>query len=458
VSLTKSNLMRDYWPRGLMVLRRLTHRQQQILKPIDPITPIRRKPSVDFSLTGLVYCSMMMFMGVAAVNSQANLLFGVFGLMIGILMISATVCRVVLLGLRVERVLPDQTAVGQRAVIQYRFFNSKRLWPSLSVCLAELDGGEAFTKQPHAYMLHAAPGMTATVPIELTPKRRGLHHLGNYQLSTSFPFGFIKRALVRKQPDPLMIYPAIGAVSSRLLSLCRSAERGGANMRPRRDGNEEFFGVKEFRDGENPRWIHWKRSAHTGKLVSKEMVQISPPRLLILLDTFLPNSTLAAHAAVEQCIAMAASLANRALDSGMTVGLSVWADGWAAIPLQRGKRHCRDILAALAELPANHVGGLQTLVGQNYAMFRDSVTPILFTPQSTHSGMGENVRGPMVVVAANSDRANAWFSFNPDVDFNRCMPADQQPPMTSAAPTSPPPHAQAPRPTAPQNEPTVFSR
>ena len=35
----------------------------------------------------------MMFMGLAAINSQANLLFGVFGLMIGILLVSGLVSR-----------------------------------------------------------------------------------------------------------------------------------------------------------------------------------------------------------------------------------------------------------------------------------------------------------------------------------------------------------------------------
>jgi len=29
----------------------------------DSATPVRKRPSLDFSLTGLVYCSMMMFMG-----------------------------------------------------------------------------------------------------------------------------------------------------------------------------------------------------------------------------------------------------------------------------------------------------------------------------------------------------------------------------------------------------------
>ena len=39
---------------------------------------------------------MMMFMGLAAMNSQANLLFGVFGLMIGILLVSGVISRIVL--------------------------------------------------------------------------------------------------------------------------------------------------------------------------------------------------------------------------------------------------------------------------------------------------------------------------------------------------------------------------
>ena len=48
-------------------------------------TRVRRRPGLDFSVTGLVFIAMMLFMGLAGINSQANLLFGVFGLMIGIL-------------------------------------------------------------------------------------------------------------------------------------------------------------------------------------------------------------------------------------------------------------------------------------------------------------------------------------------------------------------------------------
>jgi len=368
---------------------------------------------------------MMLFMGLAAINSQANLLFGVFGLMIGILLVSAMICRVVLSKLKVERVLPEYAAVGQSATIQYRFFNSKRIWPSLSVCLGELDGSEAFTEQPHAFMLHAAPGKSARVPITVVPKRRGTHPLTNYQISTSFPFGFVKRAVTGRSEDILRIYPAIGVVSPRLLSLCRSAERGGANMQPRRNGADEFYGVKEFRPGDNPRLIYWKRSAHTGELVSREMVQISPPRLLILVDTFIEMPTAREFTLVEETIAMAASLANRAMDSGMAVGLCAWDGHWISIAPQRGKRHCRDILAALGDLPINRTVPGQQLVEQSLRHLGEGVTPVLFTPRSVQPTLAGQARGAMLAVSAGSEQARSWFHFDSAVDFSRSMPANQ---------------------------------
>src|SRR5215212_4226205 len=182
----------------------------------------KRKPSLDFSVTGLIYTCMMLFMGLAAINSQANLLFGVFGLMIGVLIIAGFISRIVLRRLEVRRLFPDYVVVGEAASMQYEFQNKKRYWPSLSVTVSELSASDAFTRQPQAYLLHAAAGMTAHVPMLFIPKRRGLHVLEKFQLSTSFPFGFIKRALDRKHRETVLVYPPLAEVDGKLLSLCLS--------------------------------------------------------------------------------------------------------------------------------------------------------------------------------------------------------------------------------------------
>lgn len=397
------------------------------IPPDRSATIVRRKPSLDFSVTGLVYCSMMMFMGLAAINSQASLLFGVFGLMIGVLVIAGVISRLVLRRLRVTRILPEQAEVGLPVTFVYQFDNKKRFWPSVSVSVAELDGAEGFTKQPQSYMLHASSGSTASVPTELVPKRRGIQEFNRYQVSTSFPFGFIKRAIERSQRDPILIFPPLTRVDRRLLQMCKSAEKTGAVMRPRRGGMDEFYGVKEYRSGENPRMIYWRRSARGGALVSKEMTQVSPPRLMVVVDTRLREETPDAYAAVERTIAMAASLASDAIDEGLLVGLVVWSGSFQAFPSDRGKRHRVDVLAALARLEKNTKHDVQELITQTQPLLESGTTAVLFTPGNVALSLGNMARSTMVVVSADSPQNRAWFGFGQDIDFYTCMPANQQP-------------------------------
>ena len=399
------------------------------------MTPVRRRPSLDFSVTGVVYIAMMLFMGLAAINSQANLLFGVFGLMIGILLVSGVISRLVLRRLHVRRLLPEHGSVGHELTVNYELSNAKRFWPSLSVLVAELDGVESFTKQPQAYMLHAAPQMTASVPCQVIPKRRGLTELDRFQLGTSFPFGFIKRAITDHRRDVLLIYPPVAHVDPGLLALCGSAELTGETLRPRPDGTDEFYGVKEYRPGDNPRWIYWRRSARSGTLVSKQMTQVAPPRVLVLVDTCLSERTPSAHAEVERCIAMAASLAAVALDQGLSVGLCAWSREWIAIPPTRGKRHRDELLSMLSRLALNTSHEPAQLLEECHRVLRSGTTPVLFTPRPLQMEGIEGGRGGMIVICSALPRASSWFRFDPAMDFFTCMPADQQPRMGLGRPT-----------------------
>lgn len=389
-------------------------------------------------------------MGLAAVNTQANLLFGVFGLMIGVLLIAGVISRSVLRRLTIKRALPEHAVVGKPVTLLYEFTNTKRFWPSLSVTLGELDAAEAFVKQPHGYMLHAAPRTTATVPTEVIPKRRGLHVFDRFQLSTSFPFGFIKRAVDRRQHETILIFPAIGQVDPKLLQMCQSADRSGATMRPRRGGDDEFYGVKEYRRGENPRSIYWRRSARTGVLVSKEMTQVSPPKLLLLVDTYLRDRSVAEHQAVERTIAMATSLASHALEAGLMVGLYAWtgtataAPQWLGVHPNRGKRHRVDILAQLAQLPLNAAKDTQSLLDASREFLQSGATPVLLTPRDIQVGLTDQARSSLLVVSANSGQAQRWFSFDPGVDFTKSMPWDQRP--KAAAIVDPAPNIRPPEP------------
>jgi uncharacterized protein (DUF58 family) len=454
-------------------------------QPRDPagFTKVRRRPAFDLSLTGLIYAMLMMFMGLAAVNTQASLLFAVFGLMIGVLLVSVSISRMTLKRVRVVREMPEAGTVGQPLTITYHFENAKRFWPTISLTLAELDGSEGFTRQPQAYLLHDAAGTEVAVPVVLIPKRRGVYTLRRVQVSTSFPFGFIKRAVERAPADPvevappaaaaptgpgggrrrrgwrdvagqaadtLVIYPPLGRVDPRVLALCQPAETTGSTLRPRRGGSDELYGLKEFQQGDSPRLIHWRRSARTGVLVSREMTQVSPPRLLLLVDTRRADDSRASYALVEETIAMAASLANTALEQGLSVGAFGWAGraidvagpvdgggegglggaghhGWHGVPPTRGKRQRRDLMTLLARLPNNADHGPDQLLDRSRELLESGTTAVLFTSSAAIPGETDRLRGTLVTLTAGSAQARAWFRFPSGTNFDRSLPADQEP-------------------------------
>ena len=107
------------------------------------------------------------------------------------------------------------------------------------------------------------------------------------------------------------------------------------------------------------------------------MTQVSPPRMAILVDTFIdPNQrSVEAHANIERGIAMAASLASHALESGLSVGLLVRSDGFNLVAPARGKRHRRDLLAVLARLPLNTQHDAQSLLDESRSAVESGATP-----------------------------------------------------------------------------------
>jgi uncharacterized protein (DUF58 family) len=162
-------------------------------------------------------------------------------------------------------------------------------------------------------------------------------------------------------------------------------------------------------------------------LVSKEMTQVAPPRLLLVVDTFIDprERTLAAHANIERAIAMAASVASQALEEGMSVGVIAWSGEWASLAPARGKRHRRDVLAVLARLPLNTTQNTNALLDASRAATESGVTPLLITPRDYTIALGD--RSGLVVLSSSAESGRRYFRFPETVDFTRCMPADQEP-------------------------------
>jgi uncharacterized protein (DUF58 family) len=165
------------------------------------------------------------------------------------------------------------------------------------------------------------PGVVVTA--KLVPRRRGLVKLDVIEVSTTFPFGFIRRTKRLHVPQEMLVYPRIGVLNRYLALEYRESVESAAMTSNRRGGNDEFYGVREYRDGDNVRAIHWRSSARTGQLMIREMAANAPPQLIVVLNLRTWRQRGDSRQDVERAIELAAALVCYGFYENFAVGLAV---------------------------------------------------------------------------------------------------------------------------------------
>jgi uncharacterized protein (DUF58 family) len=176
--------------------------------------------------------------------------------------------------------------------------------------------------------------------------------------------------------------------------------------------------VKEYRSGENPRWIYWKRSARGAGTVMREMTRVSPPKLLVMVDTRLAEDTLEQHVAIERAIAMGATVIDQAMEAGLPIGLVIWNQGWTTVTPNRGKRHRLDLLTHLARLKPNPTHGVDGLLETARPLIKSDTTAVVISPGNVSISLGQSVRGGLVALSSRADQYQRYFGFHPSIDFS----------------------------------------
>jgi len=117
----------------------------------------------------------------------------------------------------------------------------------------------------------------------------------------------------------------------------------------------EFAGVREYRQGDSLRHIHWAASARHQEMVVKEYEDQDRPSLLVVLDqSAAANIGEAPESTFETAITLCASVIRHAMEEGMAVRM-----------MGRGQRdtrfsvpsHCRDIRPYLEQLAHANADG-----------------------------------------------------------------------------------------------------
>ncbi len=168
-----------------------------------------------------------------------------------------------------------------------------------------------------------------------------------------------------------MVYPALGRLLKPLVPTGQRYRWRGTGKTLNKAGGDEFWGLREYRDGDNPKHIHWRSSARLGKRLVKEFHHEQAEKVCVLLDAGLPTSAGELESRrFEEAVSFAATLSVYYLRQGYEVALAA---GAVRVSADRGQRQFRRILGTLAEIVQDANPSFPELVNSlDYRFLRDS--------------------------------------------------------------------------------------
>ena len=241
-------------------------------------------------------------------------------------------------------VFPDETLR-----VTARVNNAKLLpiWLQLRVQLAEglrSDGQRRFLVRDSGLLSYQRVALLWTV----RALRRGVQTLGPVELTTGDPLGFYTQTKHTVQRE-LIVYPRLVPLHPLLLPR-RDFFGRVARQNPVEDPSY-VHGIRDYQGGRAARYIHWKASARTNRLVEKLFESSEQERVLLVLQAahFAEDETgQAFERALEVAASLAVALEQRGVPVGLATSCALTGPGVPVVHASRAPGHLQNLLELLA--------------------------------------------------------------------------------------------------------------
>lgn len=249
-----------------------------------PWSRMRPPRKLKFTREGKFFVGITLGVGFAAINTGNNLLYLLLGMLLALIIVSGLMSELSLRDLTVVRRLPMRAQVGRPHLVEIEVFNHKGRVPSYAIEVEDLRAGQPADKR--CFFLKISPKSAQVAAYRRTPAKRGRDKHVGFRIATRFPFGLFEKSREVPAEGELIIYPAVDPVQLPAMPVGRHA---GGDASFGRGHGDDYLGLRLLRDGEDPRDVHWRKSAAVGQLVMRERAREARPDITLPLDVIRPD-------------------------------------------------------------------------------------------------------------------------------------------------------------------------
>lgn len=262
---------------------------------------------------GWIYFGAVTVVVFAAINTNNNLLYMVLSALLAVLLLSGFLSGLNFRYLMVELRIPSRCFAGEMFPISIQVQNHKYVFPAFSVNI-EPAKDSAFRFPVFYFPVIRAQGGAARSRDAMLP-RRGRYKLDEVRIASRYPFGFFYKDKNYRTAAECICYPEILPQEKLDLS---AFDIQGFNQRFERGLGNDLYLIRDYIPSDSARHVHWKASAKTAVLKTREYAAEDSRRVILAFDRFgRPGDA----DRFETLVSQAASLAFYLINGGVEVAL-----------------------------------------------------------------------------------------------------------------------------------------
>ena len=230
---------------------------------------------ITITKAGWLYIAVTLLLGFSAVNTGNNLIYLIVAAFLSFMGISGFFGRRNLLDIHITVEFPDEIYARTSVPLKVTLHNNRRFLPTFLIKVHLLDQTVLFP--------FVDPKARDFTYVTTSFGERGIVKINDIHLCSVFPFNFFIRCRKIERAMEVTVFPHAKKCELAVFFERERQSRGERSI-DRAGYEAEIMTMRDYIKGDPMKYIHWKATAKTGKLKTKELPTLDHKPIVIDMD------------------------------------------------------------------------------------------------------------------------------------------------------------------------------